>query len=165
MIKEFGDDFGLPFKKQTKHLRFDTEKNTFAVDNARERFEFFEKVKEHKHQQSVLLATIEKADKRHQPTTFDVENENDSDEEPEQLTGEKTHLGSLKEKWVTMDKEFETLYSQLCERSKLAVYDSDKNALVRYLNATTDKWSKAKDLLLRGIVHRAAEDGNLKLLS
>ena len=105
VIKEFGDDFGFSFEKQTKYLGFDTVKNTFAVNNARERSEFFENVKEHKHQQSVLLATIKKAEKQHQPTTFNLEDENDSDDKPEQSTGEKIHLGSLKEKWVTMDRK------------------------------------------------------------
>ena len=45
------------------------------------------------------------------------------------------------------------------------MYDSDKNAFVKYLNATKDKWPKATDHLLRGIVHRAVKGGNVKILS
>ena len=44
---------------------------------------------------------------------FDVKDKNGIYDKPEQSTGEKTHSDSLKEKWVKMYKEFETVFTAL----------------------------------------------------
>ena len=98
---------------------------SFAVSDAWQKFEFLEKLTEHKKDQQSLLASIIRSDKENHDTN-DLHQSEIADEDVEVAACTK-RLSGLTKRWVKIDKEFDTLYSQLKERANFSVFENNKS--------------------------------------
>ena len=162
ILAQFGKEFGIQTDKKESYILFDRKKSEFMLENARERFKFYNCLKQHKVEVERLKEAL-KADSSFEESELSPsrmasnDNTQENSEASQQNDNTQTICGNATAEKAKMTKVFQEL------KANVNSFKTVKER-VAFLKCRGDAWDAIKDEYERSILHVAVEQRELTLV-